>query len=169
MYITNLLNVYKKSNALKVVSATFLLVCFSSLKESTYETRKMFFISLRKLFSFPRKSNFRFLDYQILWRYQMPKHKTRNTFYWITWEVNTVCLRNLASLCHIIKKKIIKTFCKNCNLKTSSRPFFVCKEFKQNLYWKLKFLKQATYIRYVIAELSKSVQISMQTSSDCFL
>ena len=21
------------------------------------------------------------------WRHQMPKHETRNTFYWITWEV----------------------------------------------------------------------------------
>ena len=33
---------------------TFLLVYFSSLKESTFETRKMFFISLQKLFSFSR-------------------------------------------------------------------------------------------------------------------
>ena len=39
---------------LKVVSATFLLVCFACLKERTCETRKMFFISLRKLFSFLR-------------------------------------------------------------------------------------------------------------------
>ena len=35
---------------LKVVSATFLPVCFVCLKESTCETMKMFFISLRKLF-----------------------------------------------------------------------------------------------------------------------
>ena len=52
---------------LKVVSATFLLVCFLSLKESTCETRKKFLISLQKLFSFSRRSNFRFLDI-----YQMP-------------------------------------------------------------------------------------------------
>ena len=39
---------------LEVVSATFLLVCFSRLKERTFETRKMLFISLRKLFSFLR-------------------------------------------------------------------------------------------------------------------
>ena len=39
---------------LKVVSATFLLVCFVCLKESTCETMKMLFISLRKLFSFLR-------------------------------------------------------------------------------------------------------------------
>ena len=53
--------------ALKVVSATFLLVCFLSLKKSTCETRKnIFFISLQKLISPSRKSNFRFLDIQIL-------------------------------------------------------------------------------------------------------
>ena len=33
----------------------------------------------------------------------------------------------------------------------------------------MKFLKEATYIRYVIAELSKFVQINMQTSLDSFL
>ena len=40
---------------------------------------------------------------------------------------------------------------------------------KQNLYWKMKFLKQATYIRHVIAKLSKFVLISMQTSPDSLL
>ena len=47
--------------------------------------------SLQKLFSFPRKPNFRILDTQISWRHQMPKYKTRNTVYWITREVNIVC------------------------------------------------------------------------------
>ena len=38
---------------LKFVPATFLLLCFVILKESTCETGKIvFFISLRKLFSF---------------------------------------------------------------------------------------------------------------------
>ena len=37
----------------------------------------------------------------------MPKHKTRNTFHWITWEVNTVCSWNLASLYHITIEKIL--------------------------------------------------------------
>ena len=60
------------------------------LKESICETRKMFFISLRKLFSFLRYTDFKISDIQMSWRYQMPKHKTRNTFYWITWKVNTV-------------------------------------------------------------------------------
>ena len=38
----------------KVVSATFLLVCFVWLKESAFRQEKMFFVSLRKLFSFLR-------------------------------------------------------------------------------------------------------------------
>ena len=29
---------------------------------------------------------------------------------------------------------------------------------KHNLYWKMNFLKQATYIRYVLAKLSECVQ-----------
>ena len=42
-------------HCLKVVSTTFLVVCFLRLKESTCETMKnIFFISLRKLFSFLR-------------------------------------------------------------------------------------------------------------------
>ena len=40
---------------------------------------------------------------------------------------------------------------------------------KHNFYWKTKFLKQATYIGYVKAKLSKSVQISMLTSLESFL
>ena len=35
---------------------------------------------------------------------------------------------------------------------------FVFGKNKQNFYWKMKFLKQASYIRYVIAKLSESVQ-----------
>ena len=32
----------------------------------------------------------------------------------------------------------------------------------------MKFLRQATYIRYILAKLSKPVQITKQTSSDFF-
>ena len=40
---------------------------------------------------------------------------------------------------------------------------------KDNLSWKVNFLKKSTYIRYVIAKLSKLVQISMLVSPDSFL
>ena len=59
---------------LHVVSTTFLLICFVSLKGTTCALGKMFFISLQKLFSFSRKSKLRILDTQISWRHQMPKH-----------------------------------------------------------------------------------------------
>ena len=40
---------------------------------------------------------------------------------------------------------------------------------KHKLYWKMKFLKEATNVRYLIAKLLKFVQISMQTSSNSIL
>ena len=120
---------------------------YLNLKESTYQTRKKVFYFTSKAFSLSRKSNFRILLFQISWRHQMPMHKTRNTFQWITWEVNTFCEWNLASLCHITKEKISsKDFTKNCALKTSSRPFCVCKEWsitsigKWNFWSKLLIL-----------------------------
>ena len=66
----------------------------------------MLFNSLQKLLSFLRKSNFRILDIQILWRHQTPKRNTRNAFYWITWEVNmSVNDGQLMSYYKIKKKK----------------------------------------------------------------
>ena len=118
-------------NILKVVSATFLPVCLLSLNDSTCETRK---ISLQKHFSFPRKKKFRILDFQISWRHQMPKTKTRNTFYWITWEVITVCKWNLVSLCNILKQIISsKLSTKTAAWKLVPGPF-VLQRIKRNLY-----------------------------------
>ena len=68
--------------ALKVVSATFLLVCFWG---------KKFFISIQKLFLFWRRSNLGILHFQISWCHQMPKFKTRNIFHWITCKGNAAC------------------------------------------------------------------------------
>ena len=45
--------------------ATFLLVCFLSLKGELVKLGKMLFTLLEKLFSFFRKSNIRILDIQI--------------------------------------------------------------------------------------------------------
>ena len=87
----------------------------------------MFFILLQKLLSFSRKPTFRILDIQVSWRNQMPKHKARNTFYWITWEINTLIIK-FGQFVSYYKKKFIKRFYKNCDLKTSSRSFCVRKE-----------------------------------------
>ena len=76
--------------SLKFVSTTLLLVCFVSLIESNRKRRKNVFISLRKLFLLLRSSNFNLSSIQMSWHLHMPKRETRNTFYWITWEVNSV-------------------------------------------------------------------------------
>ena len=49
---------------LQVVTATFLLACFLSPKESTCKTTKIVCISLQKLFPFSRLSKFKTLDIQ---------------------------------------------------------------------------------------------------------
>ena len=125
----------------------------------------MFFISLQKLFSFSRKSNFRILHLQISWRHPLYKHKTRNSFHWITWEINSLLIKfgQFMSYCKI--KHLIKKFFRNWGLGTSSRPFCVSKELSTISIRKWNFLKQATYIRknrHVIGTLSKFIQISIR-------
>ena len=62
------------------------------------------------------------------------------------------------------KKNFIKNFYKNCDMKTShvetSHRHLCVQRIKDNLYWKIKFAKQATHVRYVKQNhpnLSKSV------------
>ena len=129
---------------------------------------KMFFISLQKLFPFSRKSTFSILVIQISWRHKMPEYKTRNTFYWVTSEVKTVYQWNLASLCHIVKKTFYQKIQQKLRPENKFQAFLCLQRIKHNLYWKMKFLKQATYIRHVLAKQSKFVQISTLTSSDSF-
>ena len=128
----------------------------------------MFFVSLQKLFSFSRKSNFRILDNQVSWRHQMPKHKTRNTFCWTTWEISSLLMKFGQFVSYYKRKNFIKKFHKNFDLETSSMPFCVYKELSTTSTGKWN-LKQATYIRYTLAKLSKFFQISTQISSDSFL
>ena len=69
---------------------------------------------------------------------------------------------NLANLCHITKEKVwIST--KTAASKLVPDPIVFAKNQTQPLL-KMKILKQATYIRYVVAKLLKFLQISMQTS-----
>ena len=58
----------------------------------------------------------------------MAKHKTQNTFYWITYKVNKVYWWNLASLCHITKERFLsKNFTKSATWKVVPGPFVVTK------------------------------------------
>ena len=117
---------------------------------------KVFFISLQNLFPFSRKSNFRTLDIQISWHHQMPTHKTRNTLCWITWEVNTVCQWNLASLCHITEEKILsKTSTKIAARKLVPDLFFL-QRIKHSLYWKMKFLSKLLILDMCISKTVNS-------------
>ena len=100
---------------------------FLSLNKSICQTRNIvFYFTSKALFSL-RKSNFRILHFQISWRHQMPKDKARNTFQWITWEIQSVN-EIWPVMSYYKRKKFIKKLYKNCGLKTSSRPFYVCKE-----------------------------------------
>ena len=122
---------------------------------------KMFFTSFQKLFSFSRKSNFRNLFIQILWFHQMPNHKTRDTFYWITGEVNSLLMKYGQFFILKTKQKHQKKFAKTAAWKLV--PGLLClQRIKHNLYWKMTFLNWATYIWYVVAKLSKFVKISTQ-------
>ena len=72
---------------LKVVSATFLLICLVSLKESTCETKKnAFYFTSKVLFVLE------ILTFQILKCHDIIKclSMLHETFYWIISEVNTL-------------------------------------------------------------------------------
>ena len=62
----------------------------------------------------------------------------------MTWEVNAICK---LAVYFILEKK--KNF----------RALLCFKRIRNNLHWKMIFLKQVIYTRYVIAKLSKFVQI----------
>ena len=65
------------------------------------------------------------------------------------------------------RKKVIKFFCKNCNLKTSSWSFCVCKD---NLYWKMEFLIfnliQLEFLQNPVIISSNSQMSNMSGTSD---
>ena len=112
----------------KVVPATFLLVCFLVYTWALVKLGTMRFISLQKLFSFSSESNFSILNFQIS---RVIKCLSINKKY--------ILLNNLGSKHGLLMKfglfisyskrnNFNKKFYKRYGLKTSSRPFRVCKE-----------------------------------------
>ena len=65
----------------------------------------------------------------------MPKHKTRNAFYLGGKHSQLIKFGQFMS--YYRRKNFVKEFLKNCDLKTSSRPFCVCKELSTNSIGKL--------------------------------
>ena len=100
----------------------FASLFFKSKGEHLGNKEKCFFISLQKFFSFARKSNFR------IWDKHLPKHRTRNKFYWITREVNSLLMEFDQFMSYHKRKRFIRKLYENCSLKTSPRPFYACKE-----------------------------------------
>ena len=75
---------------LKFVPATFFLVCFAWLKESTFDTRTNVFHFTSKALFVLEIIRFKFFRYSNVMTSH--KHETRNTFYWITWKVKFLIL-----------------------------------------------------------------------------
>ena len=109
-----LLNISDLSCFLGFFGKNCIFACLLSLKDSTCETRNVF-ISLQKLFPFSRKSMFRILDIQISWCHDLgSKH--------------SLLMKFGQFISHYKRKNFIKKFYKNCDMKTSSRPFWIFKK-----------------------------------------
>ena len=114
-------------SSLKVVSATFLLVWFLNLNESTCQTRKNVFYFNN---SFLSREN-QILEFKIF--------RFHDVIKCLSIKQKNILLNNLGSKHNLLMKfgqfmsyskrnNFIKIFYKNCGLKTSSRSFCVCKE-----------------------------------------
>ena len=58
-------------------------------------------------------------------------------------------------------KDLIKNFLQKLRPENQLQALSCLQRIKHNFYWQMKYLKQTTFIRYVLANLSKFVQISM--------
>ena len=61
------------------------------------------------------------------------------------------------SMSYYQRRNFIRKFFKKCDLKTSFRPFCVCKELN-TVSREMTILKQTLYIRYVLAKISQFFQ-----------
>ena len=74
---------------LKVVSTIFLLVCFLSLHERTYQIGKIFTWEALFVLEIIKLT----LYFQISWSLQMPYAWSKNLFHWTTWEINSLLMK----------------------------------------------------------------------------
>ena len=109
--------------SLKVVSATFLLVSLLSVNESTYQTRKSVFYFTSKALFVLEKIKFKFHDVIKCLSIKEEIHFTENLV-----SKHSLFMKFDQFMSYYKRKNFIKKFPKNCGLKTSSRPFCVCKE-----------------------------------------
>ena len=154
---------------LKVVSATFLIVCFLSVKEGTCETWKnLFYFTSKALFVLEqiKFQNCRYLSFMT-----SSNAQAQNKKYILLNNLRRKQSVNELRPVYVIsqKKKIYQKHPRKLLPKNQFQTPLSLQRIKRNLYWKMKLLKQGTYTKYVLAKLSKFVQISTQTSSDSFL
>ena len=130
---------------------------------------KMFFISFQKLFSFSRKLKFK-INVQMFKFYDVIKCLSIKKKY--------ILLNNLGSKRSQLtkfgqfiyyKRKKYQKILQKLPSENSFQALLCLQRIKHKLYQKKKFLKQTTYIKYPTAKPSKSIEISMLTTSDSFL
>ena len=137
MCIINVNMTKSKTRSLKVVSATFLLVCFVCPKESYCKTRKnAFYLTSKALLVLEiiKFQHFRYSDIMT----------SSNAQAWNTKQI----LNNLGSKRSLVMKFgqfmqyykiffLIKKLYKKCGLETSSRPFLIFTESSvKNILWR---------------------------------
>ena len=151
---------YKRYSILKGIFDMLLLFCPLRLKESTFQTRILFFIP-KKLFSLLRYSNFR------IWTFMTSSRKY-------------ILLSNLESkyslimkfgqfMSHFKRTIFIKVFSKICVLETSSRLFCVYEKVSTISTGKWNFWNKLFVLNIFLSNLSNYIRVNMDTSTDSFL
>ena len=127
--------------------------------------RKMFFILLQKLISFSWKSNF-------LNSMTSSNAETLNKKY-ILFNNSRGKLSLFMKFGQFMSYSKGNNFIKRLYKNWGQKPvpgFFLCfQRVKNNLSWKMKFLKKSANVKYVIAKLLKLVQMRMLASPNSFL
>ena len=75
----------------------------------------------------------------------------------------------MGSLRHILKEIISSKNSSKIAPENWFHALLCFQKINHNLNWKMKYLKESTYITYLIGKLSKLVQIHMLASIDSFL
>ena len=103
--------------------ATFLIVCFVYLKQSTSETWK-------NVSYYSSKAPNQLLTFQIFKFHDVIKclSMKHETFYWINWEVHSLVMKFYKFMSYHKTKFFIKKLYEKFGLKTNSRPFSIFKK-----------------------------------------
>ena len=165
---------------LKIMPDILWQFCFLSLKKRTFKLEPFFFISVQKLlpfFPFFKFEKLTSLTFMITCRLVIKfdqllsycKRKVSIKKFYKKYGLDTsprplVLIKNQALItwwvCHITREKFLsKISAKKYGLETSPRPFVFIKNQRLHVLLRMEFLKQAHYIKSVIAQLPPYVSI----------